>query len=446
VQLIHTRRLGVLTTAALFAAVLGTASPARADTYRPVANDCSAGYVAFTFDDGPDINTPAVLSNLQNLNLKATFFVVGSKLTNNPDNVATLAAEVAGGFSVQNHSFDHASWTGASTGTAPLTESQILNELDSTTAAIVAAGAPQPTLYRPPYGDINAWADNVAEHDGYRIVMPWGTPSGNVVDSRDWTGISPAQIASNVTNGYTANGYFYPGIKDQSIVVMHDGEYATTMNTMAALQPIVDYMNDHYLCSTSTIRDDATGGVVPPQAPPQPTTGNLVKNPSLEQLRGSGPAAEPVCFQQGGANVASQVATWSITSDAHSGNVAERVDVTNWSAGDRKLVISQRTSEASSCLASVTPGASYATWVWYKGSWAYSGSSPTKVSIVTYYRSPSGAWTYWTSSPLYAPSSVWNLAYYVTPPLPAGATAISFGLAISGNGTLITDDYALGAK
>jgi len=58
--------------------------------------------------------------------------------------------------------------------------------------------------------------------------------------------------------------------------------------------------------------------------------------------------------------------------------------VTNWSAGDRKLVITQRTSEASSCLASVTPGTSYLTWVWYKGDWAYSGASPTKVSIATY--------------------------------------------------------------
>src|SRR3954469_16236653 len=80
---------------------------------------------------------------------------------------------------------------------------------------------------------------------------------------------------------------------------MHDGEYSTTAKMIPALQPIVDYMNDHHLCSTSTIRDDATGGVVPAQAPPEPTTGNLVKNPSLEQLKGGGPAAEPVCFQQG---------------------------------------------------------------------------------------------------------------------------------------------------
>ena len=44
---------------------------------------------------------------------------------------------------------------------------------------------------------------------------------------------------------------------------------------------------------------------------------------------------------------------------------------------------------------------------------------------------------------LVAPTTAWNLAYFTSAPLPAGATAISFGLAITGVGTLTTDDYAL---
>jgi peptidoglycan/xylan/chitin deacetylase (PgdA/CDA1 family) len=406
----------------------------------PINNDCSGGYVAFTFDDGPDVNTPAVLQALQGLNLQATFFVLGSKVSQNQQ---MIADEVAAGFSVQNHTYDHASFTGASTGTAALTGAQITDELTSTSQAIVSAGGAWPTLYRPPYGDINAYDDLVARNLGYRIVMPWGTPGGNIVDSRDWTGISSSQIVSNVTKGYTLNGYFYPGIKANSIVSMHDGENQTTLNTIQALQPIVDYMNSNHLCSIGTIRDDATGGVVPPPAPPEPATGNLVQNGSLETLRAKGtPAAEPVCFQQGGANVASNVATWSLTSDAHSGSVAERVDVTSWSGGDRKLVLTQRQSEAS-CLAAATPGRTYSMWVWYKGSWAYSGSTPTKVSIVTYYKNSSGVWTYWQGSPLVAPTSSWNLANFTSAPLPVGATAVSFGLAISGVGSLTTDDYTL---
>jgi peptidoglycan-N-acetylglucosamine deacetylase len=432
----------LLSVAALLANPLSIGLASADTTYSPINNDCSGGYVAFTFDDGPGADTPQLLQELEGLNLTATFFVLGNNLVNNPTNDQTLQAEVAGGFSVQNHTYDHASWTGASTGTAPLTDSQITNELTSGSQAIVNAGAPMPTLYRPPYGDINAYDDLLAQHLGYRIVMSWGTPSGNIVDSQDWTGISPSQIASNVISGYTKNGYFYPGIKANSIVSFHDGETQTVDNTMQALQPIVNYMNANNLCSTNVIRPDATGGVVPPPAPPEPTSGNLVQNASLENLKGGGPAAEPVCFQQAGANVASNVANWSLTSDAHSGSMAEQVNVTNWTAGDRKLVLTQRQSEAS-CLASVTPGHTFSMWVWYKGSWPYQGSSPTKVSIATYYKNSSGVWTYWQGSPLVAPTSSWTLAYFQTAPLPAGATAVSYGLAISGVGTLTTDDYAM---
>jgi hypothetical protein len=82
-------------------------------------------------------------------------------------------------------------------------------------------------------------------------------------------------------------------------------------------------------------------------------------------------------------------------------------------------------------------------WAWYKGSWLYSGATPTKVSFATYYRNAAGSWVYWQSSPLFAPTSSWNLANFTSAPLPAGATAISFGLTITGAGSLTVDDYAL---
>jgi peptidoglycan/xylan/chitin deacetylase (PgdA/CDA1 family) len=406
---------------------------------RPISNDCSAGTVAFTFDDGPDVYTAQVMARLQALNLQATFFVLGNKVELSPQ---TLRDEAAAGFGIGNHTYDHQSFTGASTSTTPLTDAQIQAELDDASNAIVAAGVARPTLYRPPYGDINAYDDLLARNLGYRIVMPWGTPSGNIVDSRDWTGISAPQIVSNVTDGYSLNGNTYQGIKADSIIGMHDGDdSAPTM--IQALQGIVDYMNAHHLCSTGSIRQDATGGVVPPPAPPEPTSGNLVSNPSLETLPANvTPASEPVCFQQAGANVASNVATWSLTSAAHTGSVAEQVNVTNWTAGDRKLVMTQRQSQ-SSCLAVVTPGKTYSMWVWYTGSWPYQGATPTKVSIVTYYRNSAGTWVTWQASPLLAPTSFWNLANFTSAPLPAGATAVSFGLAIAGTGTLTTDDYAM---
>src|SRR5262249_23058385 len=140
----------------------------------PISNDCSAGYVEFTFDDGPGPYTPQTLQTLRDLNIKATFFVNGNKLET-AFGQQTLRDAGADGHSVQNHTYDHQSFTGASTMTAPLTEDQARDELERASAAIVAAGAPRPTLYRPPYGDVNAYYDLIARNLGYRIVMPWGS-------------------------------------------------------------------------------------------------------------------------------------------------------------------------------------------------------------------------------------------------------------------------------
>jgi peptidoglycan/xylan/chitin deacetylase (PgdA/CDA1 family) len=429
-----------------------TTQPAPAPT-TTLSNDCSAGYVTFTFDDGPDVGTPVILNTLQQLNIQAAFFVMGNKL-NDAANQQTLLAAASAGNVIGNHTYDHASFTGASTGTAPLTDAQIQAELQSTDARLTALGLPAPPLYRPPYGDINAHDDLLARNLGYRIVMPWGTPSGNIVDSQDWTGISAAQIASNVTNGYSKNGYFYPGIKANSVISMHDGN-ATYTNTDAALPAIVDYMNAKHLCATPVVRPDATGGFVPAPAPPTPGPAvNLVQNPSLEQFAGvsttpSGNTTtdgkEPVCFQQAGAGVTGTTAKWGMTSDAHSGAYAENVTVSNWTSGDRKLVLTQRGSQAS-CLAAVTPGKTYSLWVWYKGNFQDTGSGATKVSIATYYRTGSGStatWNYWQSGPLMPSTggSFWNAAYFVTAPLPSNATAVSYGLAITGVGSVTTDDY-----
>lgn len=417
-------------------------------------NDCRAGYVTFTFDDGPDVNTPSILDTMRQLGLQGVFFVLGDKLASNPANQSSLLSEVAAGDTIGNHSYDHTSFTGASTSTPALTDPQIQTELQTTSAQVTALGVAAPTLYRPPFGDVNAHDDLFARSLGYRIVMPWGTPSGNIVDGRDWTGASPAQIVSNVTSGYTANGHSYPGIKADSIIALHDG-LSTSNNTNAALSGIVDYMNANQLCATATVRPDATGGAVPASAPPTPAASlNLVQNSSLEALHGvsvapngttSTDGKEPVCFQQAGSGPAGNTASWSLTNDAHSGNYAEAINVSGWTGGDRKLVVTQRGSE-STCLAPVVPGKSYSMWAWYKGNFTDVGSSPTKVSIATYYRTGSGAgavWNFWQSGPLMPSTdgSFWNAAYFVTAPVPSNATAISFGLAVNGAGSLTTDDY-----
>lgn len=58
-----------------------------------------------TFDDGPDNkNTPAVLKILQEKNVKATFYVVGRMVENNPSVLKQIFAD---GHAIGNHSYDH---------------------------------------------------------------------------------------------------------------------------------------------------------------------------------------------------------------------------------------------------------------------------------------------------------------------------------------------------
>jgi peptidoglycan/xylan/chitin deacetylase (PgdA/CDA1 family) len=415
---------------------------------RPLANDCRSGNVTFTFDDGPGPNTPLVLEVLERLHLSATFFVLGDKIAGNPQGQRAVRDEAAHGFQVGNHTYDHASITGASTGKPPLTAAQITSELNQASAAIVDAGLRKPTLYRPPYGDIDGFGDAVARGLGYRIVMPFSVPGGNIVDSRDWTGASTAQIITFVTTGGVdlKTGQILPGIARDSIVAMHDGENATTMNMLGALQPIVDYMNAHGFCSTGTIRPDATGGLVPLPTPAPPVKANLVTNPDLTS---TGPDGVPRCFERAGSGITGSLAAWS-SGRGLNGSSPQTVTVTRWRSGDRKLVMDQSATDPA-CAVAVRPGQALQLWVGYTGTWPRSASG-TRVAIVTYYRTGSGTaakpylWHYWQTGPPITASAASTTAYLATAALPIGANGAGFGLTIKGNGTLTVNRFTAAAN
>ncbi|HYY80173.1 MAG TPA: polysaccharide deacetylase, partial [Actinomycetes bacterium] len=161
-------------------------------------------------------------------------------------------------------------------------------------------------------------------------------------------------------------------------------------------------------------------------APPTVSTA-LGDNASLE-IDGNGDNV-PDCYQLGASGT--NTATWSRTADAHSGGWAERVDISAWTSGDRKLVTKQDTG---GCSPVVTPGHAYQLGVWYK-------EGPAR--FVAYYRDASGVWRYWTQSPLLAAQQSWTRATWTTPAVPAGATALSFGLNLAQAGSLVTDDYSM---
>ena len=90
-------------------------------------NSCSAGYVTFTFDDGPDRHTLALASELKAEHVPAVFFEIGDKVTENPGITKQLVKE---GFVIGDHTYDHEDMTGVENKTRPLTDSQIRARAD----------------------------------------------------------------------------------------------------------------------------------------------------------------------------------------------------------------------------------------------------------------------------------------------------------------------------
>jgi len=226
-------------------------------------NNASAGKVVFTFDDGPGIHSLELVSELKTEHVPAVFFEIGENVAANP---RVVQAEVRAGFRVEVHTWDHRSLTGASTHTKPLTDAQVRSELVKCINAIVAAGAPRPTLWRPPYGDVNARDVAIASSLGLRLVMPFSV-DGTISDNGDWQGISAAQIVHYVTLGWSHGVIIHRG----SIIAGHDGSYLLTRFTIAAMPGIVRWMNAHHMGATDKVPANATGGDLPPSWPSKNT-------------------------------------------------------------------------------------------------------------------------------------------------------------------------------
>jgi hypothetical protein len=163
----------------------------------------------------------------------------------------------------------------------------------------------------------------------------------------------------------------------------------------------------------------------------QPTS--LLINPSLEIDANND--SIPDCWQQDAYGSSRNRFVWTRINNpaqAHSGNYAQSVQLTRYSSGDVKLLTDE---SSSTCSPSVVAGKKYTISAWYK--------STVATSMAVFYRDSAGNWLYWLNSPNFAITSAWKQASYTLPAAPAGATAISFGLAIKKVGTLITDDYAM---
>jgi peptidoglycan/xylan/chitin deacetylase (PgdA/CDA1 family) len=154
-------------------------------------------------------------------------------------------------------------------------------------------------------------------------------------------------------------------------------------------------------------------------------------DPSLEKLAGQ-PGRFVQCWMP--AAYGRSTVRWAPTRDARSGRWALRMTITGYASGDAKVV---QQFDLGACSLPVQGGRSYLLSSWYQA------TARTQYSV--YWRDAAGRWRYWTSSPFFRPSRGWARAAWQTPALPAGATGLSFGLAMAANGTLTSDSYHFSA-
>ncbi|MBY9082091.1 polysaccharide deacetylase family protein [Paenibacillus sp. HN-1] len=138
--------------------------------------------IALTFDDVPDPRfTPKILDILKKYNVKATFFLVGSRSAKHPALVRRIVRE---GHSIGNHSYSHPQFR-------KLNLQGFRKQIKRSEDTIAGIVGIRPRLIRPPYGDITEQQLRWAAANGYTLVN-WN------VDSEDWKGISAEQIKANV--------------------------------------------------------------------------------------------------------------------------------------------------------------------------------------------------------------------------------------------------------
>ncbi len=150
--------------------------------------------VALTFDAGSDTGFAAqILDTLHAYGIKATFGITGRWAEANPELTRRIAED---GHGLINHTYDHLSLTGFSTGGAPLSEQDRRHQLDRTEQVIreLTGGGAKP-YFRPPYGDYDEALHLQLGTWGYRYNLMW------TVDSLGWKGLTAEEIIARCLEG-----------------------------------------------------------------------------------------------------------------------------------------------------------------------------------------------------------------------------------------------------
>ncbi len=163
--------------------------------------------IAFTFDDGPSYtgSTNKILDKLEELGMKATFFMVGERVS--ASTAPTIKRMIELGCDIGNHSYDHPNFN-------KMTYAQVQKQINDTNSKLEKYVGVKASLIRPPYGNITD--DQMANL--HTPIICWD------IDSMDWDLLNAQAIYDRTISKIHSGG----------IVLMHD-IYNTTADAFCML-------------------------------------------------------------------------------------------------------------------------------------------------------------------------------------------------------------------
>ncbi|MES2748204.1 MAG: polysaccharide deacetylase family protein [Bacteroidota bacterium] len=171
--------------------------------------------IALTFDDGPNLITPQILTLLKQYNAKATFFCIGKNIEKHPKILKKTFEE---GHIIGNHSFSHSHFFDF------YRKEKVIAELQQTDVIIEQIIGKKPAFFRPPYGVTNPSIRRALATTNHKVIG-WNIRSmDGIIQNKK---IIFNRISSRITPG--------------AIVLLHD----TSENTVSVLEQLLLFLQSN---------------------------------------------------------------------------------------------------------------------------------------------------------------------------------------------------------
>ncbi len=178
-----------------------------------------------TFDDGPSVLTEEVLEILEKENIKATFFLIGSQITEEEEEL--LRKMVEKGHLLGVHTYSHKSNEIYSSADA------YVEDVKKTAERIYEVTGEKPTIYRFPWGSVNCYVSGICDEviekmseEGYEY-FDWNVSAEDSIGTP-----TKASILKNIKKDFERY--------NEPVILMHDSSINEA--TVEALPSIIEML------------------------------------------------------------------------------------------------------------------------------------------------------------------------------------------------------------